>query len=529
MADRAKSATTKISSDALISALEGTFKKYAALDDGLALVLSLWTLATHIFACFDAFPYLAITSPTKRCGKTRLAEIIDIFACDVLRTAGASPAAIFRTIQARKLEDRTVTLIMDEAEVLGTKSERAEQLREVLNAGYRAGQKMLRCQKWADDTFEPQEFEVYCPKVSILIGMLQDTLADRCIPISMRRRKPNEPVERFFYSLAKRQARGVLKGVDAWAKSSRQKVKRWLRRDLKFLQDREAELWLPIFSVCQVAAPQRAEELRLIALRISHSKESDEPEKGVLLLQDIRTIFDRNGESRISTTGLIYALHQCEESPWSSWSKGRGLDARSLARLLRPFKISPQNVRIDDHVMKGYERDHFHEAWDTYLPANSSAIALQANTGAGSSDFSSRYTGGNVADEKCEIANENGACSGVAVPDGEEAQNQGGFTGELIPPRPPGTVLLSWELKPAPVTIGAGETVTDPAKFARGCLEQLGIALVNPRCRVGWSVTQLLDRLAQVGVVVALQSKNEEIVGLGGYGSVAEPRRQEKG
>jgi hypothetical protein len=414
------SRATDLEGAKLVTTLENTFSRYVALEPGLPLVLALWTLATHVFACFDAFPYLAITSPTKRCGKTRLGEIIDIFACDALRTAGASPAAIFRTIQARKLEERTVTVVMDEAEVLGTKSERGEQLREVLYAGYRIGQKMLRCQKGADEAFEPQGFEVYCPKVFILIGTLQDTLDDRCIPITMRRRKPNEPVERFFYSLAKRQARGVLKGVDAWARSNQQRVKRFLRGDLKFLQDREAELWLPIFSVCRVAAPQRVEELRLIALRISHSKEADEPEKGVLLLQDIRTIFERNGEERISTSGLICALQTIEESPWATWGHGRGLDSRSLARLLRPFKISSQNVRLDERVVKGYERDDFREAWDTYLPVNSSATTLQANTGAGSSDLCNRYTGENVADRKCEIANENGACSAVAVPEGRK-------------------------------------------------------------------------------------------------------------
>src|SRR5437868_4571563 len=117
----------------LVTTLESTFRKYVALDSGLPLVLALWTLATHLFDCFDAFPYLAITSPTKRCGKTRLAEIIDLLCCNGLRTAGATAAAIFRTIQSQESQGGTVTLILDEAEVLGTKSERSEQLREILN------------------------------------------------------------------------------------------------------------------------------------------------------------------------------------------------------------------------------------------------------------------------------------------------------------------------------------------------------------------------------------------------------------
>jgi hypothetical protein len=114
----------------LVATLEDTFSRYVALEPGLPLVLALWTLATHLFDCFDAFPYLAITSPTKRCGKTRLAEIIDLLCCNGLRTAGASTAAIFRTIQSQDSKNGTVTLILDEAEVLGTKSERSEQLRE---------------------------------------------------------------------------------------------------------------------------------------------------------------------------------------------------------------------------------------------------------------------------------------------------------------------------------------------------------------------------------------------------------------
>src|SRR5271157_6095237 len=131
----------------IIAALEGTFRRYVALDPGLPLVLALWSLATHVFDCFDAFPYLAVTSPTKRCGKTRLAEIVELLACNGLRTVGASPAAVFRTIQKHDLDGDTVTLIIDEAEVLGTKSERSEQLREILNAGYRRGQRVLRCER----------------------------------------------------------------------------------------------------------------------------------------------------------------------------------------------------------------------------------------------------------------------------------------------------------------------------------------------------------------------------------------------
>jgi hypothetical protein len=369
----------------LLGTLEGTFKKYLAMDEGLPLVLALWTIATHAFDCFDAFPYVAITSPTKRCGKTRLAEIVDLFSNNGLRTVGASPPAIFRMIQIRESNGDTVTLIMDEAEVLGTKSERSEQLREILNAGYRRGQYVLRCERKGENGFEPQQFNVYCPKMLVLIGNLHETLADRCIPIAMRRRKLGEQVERFFHLPMKREAKRFKNELEKWLELNLSKIKtRYRRGDLKFLNDREAELWLPLFIVCAVAAPDRLEELKGIALRISGAKQADEPaEFGVLLLGNIREVFDRNQgtpqSDRVSTADLLGFLNANDESPWPRWSRGLGLDARGLARLLKPFGISPHNLRLDDNtVVKGYERADFEEAWATYLPPALSATPLQS-------------------------------------------------------------------------------------------------------------------------------------------------------
>lgn len=363
----------------IVNTLESMYRKYVGLDDGLHLVLALWTLATHVFDCFEAFPYLAITSPTKRCGKTRLAEIIDLVSCNGLRTVGATAPAIFRSIHMHELEGKTLTLIIDEAETLRTRSESAEAIREILNAGYRRGQYVMRCEREAENNFEVKRFNIYCPKVIVLIGNLPDTIADRCIPITMRRRKSGEHVERFFYSQVSREAKRCQKRLQNWAKINRLKVKRCHRQDLEFLEDREAELWLPLFSVCRVIAPERLEELKTFALNISRRKQSEEPaEFGVLLLKDIREIFYRNEADRLPTVGLLSALAGNEESPWSTWSNGKGLDARGLARLLRPFKIGSHNLRMDDRTIpKGYERVDFEEVWATYLPANSAATTLQ--------------------------------------------------------------------------------------------------------------------------------------------------------
>ena len=77
----------------------------------------------------------------------------------------------------------------------------------------------------------------------------------------------------------------------------------------------------------------------------------------------------------------------------------------------------------------------------------------------------------------------------------------------VIPAMPAGVRLVTWNLKEPPVAIDTCSVVTDPALFARSTLRQLGVALVEPKRWVGWSVPQLIDRLAQVGVTVTLEPR----------------------
>jgi hypothetical protein len=94
----------------------------------------------------------------------------------------------------------------------------------------------------------------------------------------------------------------------------------------------------------------------------------------------------------------------------------------------------------------------------------------------------------------------------------ERAARQGGNLSPQTPDvdltMPPGVSLVTWNLKEPPVAIDTCSVVIDPVLFARSTLEQFGVALAQPKRWVGWSVPQLIDRLAQVGVIVALESED---------------------
>jgi len=95
--DYAKSATKD--GEALVRDLENFFTRYVILPEHTALTVTLWALMTHTFDSFDAVPYLVITSPAPRCGKTRLLECLELVASEPRRASNVSEAALFRMIE----------------------------------------------------------------------------------------------------------------------------------------------------------------------------------------------------------------------------------------------------------------------------------------------------------------------------------------------------------------------------------------------------------------------------------------------
>jgi hypothetical protein len=87
-------------------------------------------------------------------------------------------------------------------------------------------------------------------------------------------------------------------------------------------------------------------------------------------------------------------------------------------------------------------------------------------------------------------------------------------TRTTIPAMPPGVRLIEWKLKEPPVAIDVCSVVIEPERFARSTLNELRIALANKTARrkqcVGWTVAQLIDRLAQVGVRIDLETARSE-------------------
>lgn len=349
----------------LLRELERYFMRYVVLPQGAPLALAAWTMATWVVDAFEVAPYLAITSAEKRCGKTTLLDLLAFVVREPLATANISEAALFRTVEARK-----PTLLVDEAQQLRDRTERAAALHDLLAAGHVRGRPVYRVTK-TKDGFRLEAFGVFCFKAIALIGELSDVLADRSIRIRMHRRAPHEQVGRFRRLRVQAETEDLRRRLEAWAVANEARVRgTYLQVEPPaWLNDRAADTWAPLWAVVAVADPTRFPDLEAAARGLEEDgQDLDRESLGVRLLADLREVFEARGADWLRTETILDDLRANPEGPWRDW-KGRGLSAEALARILRRYGVRPEKRRVGDRAgIKGYFRTALEDVWSRYLP-----------------------------------------------------------------------------------------------------------------------------------------------------------------
>ena len=56
------------------------------------------------------------------------------------------------------------------------------------------------------------------------------------------------------------------------------------------------------------------------------------------------------------------------------------MNARDIARLLKPYEVSATDVKIEGVTKRGYRRDHLHDPWTRYLPPVQGGSATSATS-----------------------------------------------------------------------------------------------------------------------------------------------------
>ena len=334
----------------------------------------LWVAVTYVADAFDVAPYLHIKSPEKQSGKTLLLEVLELTAWDALMTSNISPAALFRVMDSRR-----PTLLFDEIDSVfpsrkGNGDTSREELRALINSGYRRGAKTLRVGGQRRDKLE--EFDSFGPKALAGIGELPDTIADRAIPIRLQRKPRSVALSRWRRRMVGKEAAEVADRLSlALADLGTLLGEKWPELPEQ-LSDRAQDLWEPLLAVADYAGDVWPSRGRAAAIHLYSGADRAGETIGVRLLGDLRVVFAE--EPALWTQTLLDRLCALDESPWGDWY-GRTITARFLAERLRPYGIFSQNLRLLAGQKKGYTRASFVESWDRYLPAVPPSVPVVAS------------------------------------------------------------------------------------------------------------------------------------------------------
>jgi Protein of unknown function (DUF3631) len=339
---------------ALLDDVRGALTRFVVLpSDATTDAVVLWIAATHAQPAWAHAPRLVIRAPEKRCGKSRLLDVIEATCHDPLITVNASPAAVYRAIGT----DDPPTLLVDEADtIFGSRkaAEANEDLRGLLNAGHQRNRPAIR---YDANTRSVERIPTFAMAALAGIGHMPDTIEDRAVIVRMRRRGRGERVDPFRHRRDRPPLAELRAHVDQLADAIPPMP----------VEDRAADTWEPLVAVADLAAGAWPDRARLASeVLTAEYDDTGEVATSTTLLTDCRTAF--GDAAALPTEELLNRLRQDPEAPWGEFGPS-GLTARRLGLMLAEYGIRPAKARYPDGTQRrGFARAGFADAWSRYCP-----------------------------------------------------------------------------------------------------------------------------------------------------------------
>jgi len=348
----------------LLNDLRDTFTRYLILPTDAPVALALWVVHTYAVSITNVCPILSISSAIGGCAKTRTLEILGLLVNKPVTAASITTSTLFRSIDSFQ-----PTLLIDEADTAFVGN---EELRGVVNSGHNRGTAYVL--RSVGDEHEPRKFSTFGPKVIALIGKLPPTIEDRSISIRMNKKKPTEAVGIFNPQHARTELEPLRRKAVRWVNDNLDELrtKTGYPDTLPALSDRANDNWSPLLAIATVAGgddwPIWANNA---AVSLSPREGEIDTSAAPQLLADLRALFDEYKAVKLASIYIVGRLKEMEERPWPEWKNSKPITQTQLAKVLKPFGIKPEMMRIDGYAkgLRGYKQEQFKDAWERYIPA----------------------------------------------------------------------------------------------------------------------------------------------------------------
>jgi hypothetical protein len=351
--------------------VEAALRRYVVLGEHEAVAVVLWCGHCWIVNHFVTTPRLVLQSPDRRCGKSRVFEVIAHLVPDAVHASSATPAYVVRRVE-KVVDGEIVTLLLDEADAIFSAratSERSEELRSLINGGHRRGAVVGRCVGNGAE-LRPVEFSSFAPVALAGLGIdwCPATVRDRAVVIEMRRRLRWEAVERYSEARTPGELAPVGRRLGAWCRRNVEAIRDGEPDIPAALGDRQADCWEPLLRIAEAAGGEWPRRAREAAVALARTVETD-PDDSVPLrfLADVRGVLEAAG-GRAHLADIAQALNGIDDAPWAGRNRGAGISPRDVSRLARSFGVRAVNLRNRGVQKKGLRLEDFADAFGRYLP-----------------------------------------------------------------------------------------------------------------------------------------------------------------
>ena len=325
-----------------------------------AIAHALWIAHTHLMEAWDSTPRIAFLSPEPGSGKSRALEVTESLVLRPMHSINATSAALFRKVSHA---DGLPTILYDEVDtIFGPKAKEHEDIRAFINAGHRRGAVAYRCVV-RGKAVELEEFPAFCPVALAGLGNLPDSILTRSVIVKMRPRLPSELVENYRPRHHEPEGHRLRDRLSRWASE----IQPTISTDPPMpdgIADRNADVWEALLSVADAAGRDWPQRARVAAVALVADTKGNRGSLGIALLTDLRAVFEN--KSSLATSDVLASLIALEEAPWGDL-KGKPLDSRRLAKLLRPYEVRSKDVRNGTGTVKGYKAEDLFDPWQRYL------------------------------------------------------------------------------------------------------------------------------------------------------------------
>ena len=250
----------------VLDEVRSTLARFIAFPSQEALdATTLWVAHTHALDAFETTPRLALLSPEPGSGKTRVLEILELLCPRPVMTVNTTPAYLFRKIAD---DEGPPTVLYDEIDtVFGPRAKDNEDIRGMLNAGYRRGATAGRCVT-RGNVITTEEFSAFAAAALAGLHDLPDTIMTRSIVIRMKKRAPNEKVDPFR---RRRHAGDIFPVRDRladWIASAREQFEDAWPELPDTITDRNADVWEPLIAIADAAGGDWPSRARVAAVAL---------------------------------------------------------------------------------------------------------------------------------------------------------------------------------------------------------------------------------------------------------------------